>query len=89
MIKEFDYINNRGIASHRVVSVISHPSKFLGGIDLSELSLVAQGDYVARAAELKAEFTSKMAALSVEFDVANRYRQFDPAKMANTLTETI
>ena len=88
MIKEFDYVNNRDVTSHRVVYVISQPSKFLAGIDLSELSEVQQGEYTARATALKQALMLEMATLNLEFDVSNRYRQFDPAKMTNTLTET-
>lgn len=89
MIKSFTYTNNRGVTTARVVYVTGKPSKFVSGVDLSELTEEEQGVYISEASRLYAEYMERVAELNTAHDLTNSYRQFDPDKMQNIKTETI
>jgi len=89
MIKTFGYENARGWQSNRVVYVTGNPSKFVSGTDLSELSIEEQALYAVEAGKLHDAYMLSIANLNDEYDLVKRYRQFDPAKMTATQTETI
>ncbi len=85
----FDYTKADGKTSKRVLSPVITPNTMYEGTDISELSMAEQVDYVQQLDNIK-EFCKKaILELNNSFDVNNRYRRFDPSKMANVVKESL
>lgn len=85
----FNYTKADGKVSTRSISPIVTPNRFYEGTDLSELEVEDQVMYVQALGKLHDEYLSKVLALQNEFDLNNRYRRFDPSKMAQIIKQTV
>lgn len=85
----FTYAKDNGVRSERTVAVFHQPTKFLAGVDISELDEEAQGSYLAELSDLRQQHELALAALSLKHDLRSRYRQFAEEKITNLKTEHI
>lgn len=85
----FKYTKADGKVSNRVLLPLRQPVENYSGIDLSELDDEAIGIFVSTYNKLYDEFQAKVAELTDEYDLKHSYRQFDPAKMSEVVTDVI
>lgn len=88
-LKTFTYTKANNVTTQRVVQVLRAANKHDQAIDLSELSEEDQVLFALRYELLRQDFDAKLKELMQEFDVANNYRLFDPAKMADVVVEEV
>ena len=88
-VATFTYTKADSSTSNRVVVPFSQPTKFLAGVDISELDDEQQGEYLAELSKLREEYELSLATLSNKYDLRNRYRQFAEDKITNLKTEQI
>lgn len=82
-ILSFKYEKANGSVSNRVVLEMQDVTKHVQAIDLTELEVEDQASFAAEVSKLMDVFKAGLAKLEDEYDVKNRYRQFDPAKMSD------
>ncbi|CAB4174462.1 hypothetical protein UFOVP961_49 [uncultured Caudovirales phage] len=85
----FTYTKADGSESERVLQVLVSPNTMYEGIDISELDLWEQTQFME--AMQKAEDNYKTALFNIydEFDVKKNYRRFDPRKITELVEETL
>jgi hypothetical protein len=88
-VTSFTYTKADSSVSQRVVVPFVQPSRFISGVDITELDQEAQGAYIAELAAIKEEYLSKLSELETKHDLRNRYRQFDQSRITNQHTEEI
>jgi hypothetical protein len=86
---EFTYTKTTGEVSDRAIVVTGEPSKFLSGIEVTELDQDGFSEFIAEYRKLLDQQTEARQALMDKFDLRYSYRQFDPAKMSEPTTEWI
>lgn len=86
-LSTFKYTKADGSSSERVVVVMSEPSKFVSGIDVSELDDEMQVEFYNQVKELHEKYIQDLNGLEALFDVNYRYRQFKPENMAQLVEE--
>lgn len=86
---EFTYTKPNGDVSKRAVVEISKPSKFVTGIDISELDYDSMLEFAKKFNELETKFAEARAALQNEFDLKHNFRLFDPDRMTEVTAEFI
>jgi hypothetical protein len=86
---EFVYVKDSGKESNRAVIELVTPTKFLEGIDVSELDTALFGEFCAEYSELKRKQHEENMQILAKFDLTHNYRRFDPAKMHNVSTEYV
>lgn len=89
IIYTFKYTKADGSVSKRVLAPTNVPHKFYSGVDITELSTEDQALYITEVDKAKDEFAQKMNEINNKYDLANRYRQFDPDKMTEVKHEHI
>lgn len=80
-IASFTYTKANNVESERVVAVLTSPSAYMTGIDISELTPEEQVNFTKELGNIHDEYIQAMADLKADFDVSKNYRQFDPLKM--------
>lgn len=88
-IKSFTYTKSSTEASHRDVLVVSEPSSYLNGIDISELSDEDQAKFAVEMSNQLDVHKLAQQTIMAKYDVRNRFRQFDPLKMTDVKDEYI
>ena len=82
----FTYTKDDGSTSKRVLVVSNEPTKNVSGTDISELSVVDQGNYIQAVKDLKEAYLESLKQINDIFDIANNYRQFKPTGMSDVVT---
>lgn len=86
----FKYTKADGTTSRRVMFPLVTPNKMYEGIDISELDDEAdQVEFILEMSKARDAYLAAIAVLESKYDVANRYRRFDPAKMTDVVQESI
>lgn len=88
-IYTFKYTKANGVASDRVLVPFVEPSKHFGGMDISELSTEEQALYISEVERVRHDYYENLNKLTEKYDLVRRYRQFDPDKMSNVVTEDV
>jgi hypothetical protein len=88
-IRSFTYTKADGSSSNRVLVPMVMPGKFMSGIDITELDTEQQAMYLAELMKAKDRHAMELAELEAKYDLRNRYRQFDPSRMTDVVTEEI
>lgn len=85
----FTYTKAKGTTSDRVLVVLKSPDTMYEGIDISEISPEAQGEFLSALGKVQDKYIAAIDAIKNEFDLVHSYRRFDPTKMTNVITEII
>lgn len=88
-IMEFTYQKANGSITDRSVMVMSQPQEYIEGIDMSELDVEAQVEFVEEFNKLQDEFRQKQLLLMQKHDLLNRFRKFIPDNMSNVTVEYV
>lgn len=87
-IKEFTYTKANGEESNRFVLVTNDTSKFISGIDITELTTAQRASFITKCFKLDDEYRQAMLDIQVEYGVDDKFRQFLPARMTDVKTQT-
>lgn len=85
----FKYTKADGKVSDRVVLITAEPTKLYAGTDISSLDMQDQVRYIHAVQRAREDYLEQIKELNEEFDLNFNYRQFDPAKMSDIVTEDI
>jgi DNA-binding transcriptional regulator PaaX len=88
-LANFTYVKSNGSKSDRTLAVTMEPSKFVEGIDISELSQDEFADFVNEYSKVLDEFKATQQILIDKFDLKHRYRRFIPEQMLNAEIENV
>ena len=86
---EFTYTKKTGDVSQRAVIVTGEPSKFLQGIDVSELQPEDFVAFCTAMAEMQDRQQAERQALLEQYDLKHNFRQFDPQLISNQTVEWV
>jgi hypothetical protein len=86
---EFVYVKDNDSRSTRAVIELVAPTKFVEGIDVSDLDATEFAEFCAEYGELKRKQHEENMQILAKFDLTHNYRRFDPAKMHNVTKEYV
>lgn len=86
---EFVYTKQDGTQSNRAVVELQQPSKFMEGIDVSEMPEHEFAHFCSEYRLMKAAQHEETLALLQQFDLKNNYRRFIPEQMTNVKQEYV
>ena len=86
---QFTYTKTDGSQSDRAVIELQQPSKFMEGIDVTQLPDDSFADFVQEFRELKNTQHEATMALLAKHDLKHNYRRFIPENMEAVTTELI
>lgn len=88
-VVEFTYTKANGDVSTRAVVETTKPTKFMSGLDISEMSPDNMLEFAKEYNELETKFAEARLALQTKYDIKHNYRQFDPERMTDVTSEFI
>lgn len=88
-VLEFNYTKANNKQSERVVMMLEQPVEHYQGIDLTELDVESQVDFVAEYNQLYDQFRQQQLNLLAKFDLENKYRKFTPSNMHDVKVEYV
>jgi hypothetical protein len=88
-LANFTYIKSNGSKSDRTLAVTMEPSKFVEGIDISELSQDEFADFVNEYSHIIDVFKTHQQEVLNKFDLKHNYRRFIPEQMLNAEIENV
>lgn len=80
---KFTYTKENGQQSERVLYLTKEPGTLFSGVDLSELDINSQANFIKEMQDAKEIYDEMVAQIHAEFDTKHRYRNFIPARMTN------
>lgn len=86
---EFTYTKADGSQSERAVIELMQPTKFVEGIDVTQLPEAEFADFVQEFRELKNAQHEATMALLAKHDLKHNYRRFLPENMEAVTTEQV
>jgi hypothetical protein len=86
---EFTYTKSDGTQSERAVIELMQPTKFVEGIDVTQLPEAEFADFVQEFRELKNAQHEATMALLAKHDLKHNYRRFLPENMEAVTTEQV
>ena len=86
---EFTYTKSDGSQSERAVIELVQPTKFVEGIDVTQLPEAEFADFVQEFRELKNAQHEATMALLTKHDLKHNYRRFLPENMEAVTTEQV
>ena len=86
---EFTYTKADGSISTRAVIELVTPTKFIEGIDVSQLPEADFAVLTAAMSEMKRVHHDETMELLESFDLKHNYRRFIPDNMTNVVTEYV
>lgn len=86
---EFVYTKDTGKQSSRAIIELSQPSKFVEGIDISELDTNEFAAFCQEFGELKRKQYEETMQVLTKFDLKHNYRRFDPSKMTDIAVDHV
>lgn len=88
-VLEFNYTKANNKQSERVVMMLEQPVEHYQGIDLTELDVESQVDFVAEYNQLYDQFRQQQLNLLAKFDLEHKYRKFTPSNMHDVKVEYV
>ena len=88
-VVEFTYTNPDGDVSKRAVVESAKPSKFMSGIDISELDADTMLEFAAKFNAVETQIAELRQTLLNSFDLKHNFRLFDPERMTEVTAEFI
>lgn len=88
-VMTFNYTKENGKVSDRVFVPITKPSENYFGVDITELSPVAQGEYIGKMNHFHNQYLAAMEGLRAEFDIVHNLRNFKPERMSDIEREFV
>lgn len=86
---EFVYTKDTGKQSNRAVIELLQPTKFVEGIDVSELDQPEFAEFCKHFGELKRKQHEETLEMLAKFDLNHNYRRFDPNKMSDITVDYV
>jgi Ca2+-binding EF-hand superfamily protein len=86
---EFTYTKTDGSTSNRAVIELVTPTRFIEGIDVSQLPEAEFAIFTTAMSEMKRAQHEQTMELLETFDLKHNYRRFIPEQMANVVTEYV
>lgn len=86
---EFTYTKADGSQSERAIIELVQPTKFVEGIDVTQLPEAEFADFVQEFRELKNTQHEATIALLAKHDLKHNYRRFSPENMEAVTTEQV
>lgn len=86
---EFTYTKADGTQSNRAVIELVQPTKFIEGIDVSQMPETEFAHFCAEFSAMKAAQHQETQALLEQFDLKHNYRRFIPEQMQSVTTDYV
>lgn len=86
---EFTYTKADGTTSKRAVIPMFGPTKFVEGIDVSQMSEDEFADFCREFSALKLTQHEETMTMLEQFDLKHNYRRFSPENMSDVITEYV
>ena len=86
---EFKYTKADGSVSDRAIIELVTPTKYVEGIDVTQLPEVEFATFTAAMAEMKRVHHEETMELLADFDLKHNYRKFIPEQMTNVVSEFV
>lgn len=83
----FKYSKDGEEARERILFELVSPTDKYFGVDLTELDIEEQGQFVAEATIIIEQRNAEIALLMEKYDIKHKYRYFYPEKMTNVVFE--
>jgi hypothetical protein len=86
---EFKYTKADGSVSDRAIIELVTPTKYVEGIDVSQMPETDFATFTAAMAEMKRVHHEETMELLADFDLKHNYRKFIPEQMTNVVSEYV
>jgi hypothetical protein len=86
---EFKYTKADGSVSDRAIIELVTPTKYVEGIDVTQLPEVEFAAFTTAMAEMKRTQHEQTMQLLADFDLKHNYRKFIPEQMTNVISEFV
>jgi hypothetical protein len=86
---EFKYTKKDGTVSDRAIIELVTPTKFVEGIDVTQLPEGEFAAFTSAMRNLKQQQHDATMQLLADFDLKHNYRKFTPENMTNVTTEYV
>jgi len=86
---EFKYTKTDGSVSDRAIIELVTPTKYIEGIDVSQMPENEFADFCREFSALKAVQHEETMAMLNQFDLKHNYRKFIPEQMTNVVSEFV
>lgn len=86
---EFKYTKTDGSVSDRAIIELVTPTKYVEGIDVSQMPESDFATFTIAMAEMKRAHHEQTMELLADFDLKHNYRKFIPEQMTNVISEFV
>lgn len=86
---QFTYTKDNNDVSDRTVLLMQEPTKYIEGMDLSELDNDAFAEFVNKYVQLSETYRESQQQLFNEYELKHKYRRFIPDQMTDIETEYV
>jgi hypothetical protein len=86
---EFKYTKTDGSVSDRAIIELVTPTKYVEGIDVSQMPENEFASFTAAMSKMKQEHHEQTMELLNDFDLKHNYRKFIPEQMTNVVSEFV
>jgi hypothetical protein len=86
---EFKYTKADGSVSDRAIIELVTPTKYVEGIDVTQLPEAEFGAFTKAMADMKRAHHEQTMELLADFDLKHNYRKFIPEQMTNVTQEYV
>jgi hypothetical protein len=80
---QFTYTKEDGSVSQRIVHLTKEPGTMFAGVDISEMDLNSQANYVNEMKNAEEIYKEMIAQINAEFETKHKYRNFIAARMTD------